>query len=65
MRIWAWKDVGTAKFNVLFQNARKATEKYQRNKDTTESNGVKIGKRVLKYKKVNVQRLLQRISNRL
>lgn len=65
MRIWTWKDVITAKLNVLFQNASKASEKYQRNKDTTESNGVEIGQRVLKYKKVDVQRLLQRISNRL
>lgn len=65
MRIWDWKDVVTAKLNVLFQNASKTTEKYQRNKDTTESNSVEIGKRVLKYKKVDVQRLLQRISNRL
>lgn len=38
MRIWAWKEVVTAKLNVLFQNASKTTEKYQRYKDTTQSN---------------------------
>lgn len=47
MRIWAWKDAVTAKLNVLFQSASKTTEKYQRNKDKTESNGVGIGKRIL------------------
>jgi hypothetical protein len=57
MRIWAWKDVVTAKSNVLFQNASKTTEKYQRYKDTTESNWFKGGKRVLKYQKLDVQGL--------
>jgi hypothetical protein len=65
MRIWAWQDVVTAKLNLLFQNASTTTEKYQRNKDMTEGNGVEIGKRVLKYKKVDLQRLFQRISSRM
>jgi len=52
---------GHSQIELLCQIASKTTEKCQRNKDTTESNGVEIGKRVLKYKKVDVQR----ISNRL
>jgi hypothetical protein len=40
MRIWTWKDVVTAKLNVVFQNASEITEEYRRKRDTTESNVV-------------------------
>jgi len=56
---------GHNQIKLLFQYASKTIGKFERNEDATESDGFQIGKRVLKYKKVDVLRLLQPISNRL
>jgi hypothetical protein len=33
MRVWTWKDVVTAKLNVVFQNASEITEEHRRQRD--------------------------------